>query len=182
MRFLLLILTLFSLPLHAQEMSPEYQNLGYIDLVMEGEERRFPIVATAERSFANKYELSRENGIFKIRLAGVTPSEDGNWEFPMVTIDITTHEIEMFRTIYITYATESFRNDYIFRASTEDQTAVYGELVEGENGLVEFEFRGQLVHYDVGPESRISTPQAGKAPVEISGRVSVTIPAEYRED
>ncbi|HIP22937.1 MAG TPA: hypothetical protein EYG79_04995 [Rhodobacteraceae bacterium] len=183
MRFILAFLTLFSLPLHAQELLPEYQVLGHIDLVMEGEEdRRFPIVATADRSFANKYELSRDNGIFKIRLAGVTPSENGHWEFPMIAIDITTHEIELFRSIYITYSTESFRNDYTFRASTEDQTAVYGDLVEGENGLVEFEFRGQLVHFDVGPETRISTPQAGKAPVEISGRVSVIIPAEYRED
>ena len=42
MRFLLLILTLFSLPLHAQELLPKYQVLGYIDLVMEGEERQFP--------------------------------------------------------------------------------------------------------------------------------------------
>ncbi len=182
MRFILLFLTLFSLPLRAQEMLPEYQNLGYIDLLMEGEERRFPIVATSERSFANKYELSRENGIFKIRLAGVTPSEDGNWEFPMVSIDITTHTNEMFRSIYIDYATGYFRDDYSFRASTQEQTAVYGELVEGENGLVEFAFRGQLVHYDVDPETRVSTPQAGKAPVEISGRVSVIIPEEYRED
>lgn len=182
MRFILAFLALFSLPLQAQEMLPEYQILGHIDLVVKGEELRFPIVATADRSFANKYELSRDNGIFKIRLSGVSPSENGHWEFPMVSVDITTHNNELFRSIYISYSTESFRNDYVFRASTEDQTAFYGELVEGENGLVEFEFRGQLVHYDVDPESRASTPQAGKDPVEITGRVSVIIPAEYRED
>lgn len=184
MRFILAFLTLFSLPLQAQELLPEYQVLGYIDLTMNGEETRYPVIAMPEqeRSFANKYELHREDGIYKIRLAGVTVGEDGNWVFPMISVDITTHDNEMFRSIYISYSTQSFRNDYNFSASTQEQTAVYGELVEEENGLVEFDFRGQLVHYDVGPETRVSTPQEGKDAVEITGHVSVVIPAEYREE
>ncbi|NOR62892.1 MAG: hypothetical protein GQ535_10420 [Rhodobacteraceae bacterium] len=182
MRFILAFLTLFSLPLHAQELLPKYQVLGYIDMVMEGEERRYPVIAMEDRSFANKYELHREDGIYKYRLTGVSVRDDGEWGFPMVSVDITTHDEAMFRSVYITYATETFRNDYVFKAATGDQTAFYGELVEGDNGLVAFEFRGQLIHYDVDPEAGLFTPQAGKAPVEISGRVSVTIPAEYRED
>ncbi len=184
MRFILAFLALFSTPLQAQDLLPDNQVLGYIDLVMEGEEHRFPIIIMLEegRSFANKYELSSENGIYKYRLSGITPGEDGNWTFPMISVDITTHNNELFRSIYISYATEWFRDDYNFTASTEQQDAFYGELVEGEDGLVEFDFRGQLVHYDVDPDSRQSTPQEGKEPVEITGHVSVTIPAEYRED
>lgn len=182
MRLLLLILTLFSLPLHAQELLPKYQVLGTIDLAMEGEEQQFQIIAWDDRSFANKYELDRDTGMFKYRLTGVSVRSDGEWDFPMLSVDITTHEEALFRSIHISYATEPFRNDYAFRASTGDQTAIYGDLVEGEDGLVEFNFRGQLVHYDMDPETRESTPQAGKDPVEITGHVSVTIPAEYRED
>ncbi|MEE9454355.1 MAG: hypothetical protein V3V13_08240 [Paracoccaceae bacterium] len=184
MRFVLVFLVLFSSPLQAQELLPEYQVLGYIDLVMDSEERRFPIIAMPkqDRSFANKYELHREDGIYKIRLSGITPGKDGHWDFPMISVDITTHENEMFRSIYISYATEFFRDDYNFSASTRDQSAFYGELVEDENGLVEFDFRGKLTHYDVDPDTRESTPQEGKAAVEITGHVSVTIPAEYREE
>jgi hypothetical protein len=182
MRFLLLILTLFSLPLHAQELLPKYQVLGYITMVMEGEERQYPIIELEDRSFANKYELSREYGMFSYRLAGVSVRSDGEWDFPMISVDITTHEEDLFRSTYISFATEPFRSDYRFSASTNDQTAIYGELVEGGNGLVEFAFRGQLVHYDVDADAGIFTPQEGKAPVDITGSVSVTIPEEYRED
>ncbi len=182
MRFLLLFFTLFSLPLHAQELLPKYQVLGYVDLVMEGEERRYPVFAMEDRSFANKYLLRREGGMFKYRITGWSVREDGEWDFPMISIDITTHDEDMFRSTYIVYATETYRSDYVFRSSTNDQTAFYGELVEGENGLVEFEFRGQLVHYDVDADAGIFTPQEGKAPVDITGSVSVRIPEVYRED
>jgi len=182
MRFLLLILTLLSFPLHAQELLPKYQVLGYINMVMEGEERQYPVIALEDRSFANKYELSRDYGMFKYRIAGVSVRSDGEWDYPMISVDITTHDEDMFRSIYIVYSTETYRSDYVFRSSTNDQTAFYGELVEGENGLVEFAFRGQLVHYDVDGDAGTFTPQAGKVPVDITGSVSVMIPEEYRED
>jgi len=182
MRYILTLLTFFSLPLYAQELLPKYQVLGTIDLVIEGEARQFPIIALEDRSFANKYELDRDSGMFKYRLAGVSVRSDGEWDYPMISVDITTHNEDMFRSIYIVYSTEPFRSDYTFRAATGDQTAFYGELVEGENGLVEFAFRGQLIHYDVDQEAGLFTPQEGKAPVDITGRVSVMIPEEYRED
>ena len=184
MRFLLLILTLFSLPLHAQELLPKYQVLGYIDLVMEGEERQFPIIALDGRSFANKYQLDRESGMFKYRLAGVSVRSDGEWDYPMISVNITTHNEESGRSTYIAYATGAYGADYIFRSRTPDpeKTAAYDAFVEDETGLVEFTFRGQLVHYDVDGNAGTFTPQEGKAPVDITGRVSVTIPAEYRED
>jgi hypothetical protein len=182
MRFILVFLAVISAPLQAQELLPKYQVLGYIDLVMEGEQRQFPVIELEDRSFANKYELSRKYGMFSYRLAGVSVRSDGEWDFPMISVDITTHDEEMFRSIYINYSTETFRSDYTFSSSTNDQTAFYGDLVEGENGLVEFAFRGQLIHYDVDRDAGIFTPQEGKAPVDITGSVSVTIPEEYRED
>ncbi len=85
MRFILAFLTLFSLPLHAQELLPKYQVLGYINLVMDGEARRYLVMAMEDRSFANKYELRQEDDMYKYRLTGVSVREDGEWSFPMLT-------------------------------------------------------------------------------------------------
>ena len=120
--------------------------------------------------------------MFKYRLAGVSVRSDGEWDYPMISVDITTHDEESGRSTYITYSTEAYRSDYIFRSSTSEQTASYEAFVEGENGLVEFAFRAKLIHYDVDGDAGIFMPQEGKAPVDITGRVSVTIPEEYRED
>lgn len=98
----------------------------------------------------------------------------------MVEIVVTTHDLDILRSFFLRFSDGPFRDDYAFTAGTRDQTAVYGDLEMDDNGLVEFTFHGQLVHYDRDPETAVTTPQAGKDPVEITGSVSVTIPAEFR--
>ncbi len=184
MRFLMTFLLLFSLPLQAQELTSEYEVLGYVDLTMNGEDRRMPVVVLpgGETSFAKTIFLNEEYGIKRFAIAGITPTEQGQWNFPMLDIIAFSHNQAMFRAINITYSTESFRDDYTFSAGTEDQTAQISNFVLGEDWVVEFDFRGTLIHRDRNPETGETTPQEGKDPVEISGHVRTFIPEAFRYD
>lgn len=173
---------MFSLPVQAQELGPDYNVVGYIDLTMDGVEARYQVFSEPEigRSYSDIENLDTENGMQRIKTTGVTPRADGHWEFPMVEIIVTTHDLEILRSIFIRFSDGPFRNDYAFTAGTRFQTAIYGDLEMGDTGLVKFNFRGQLEHKDRDTETGETTPLAGKAPVEITGSVNVTIPEEFR--
>lgn len=180
MRLLLIIFVLFSLSACTQQGQETSKSniIGYVDLTMAGEETRFPVITIPKdgKSFANIYEAPD-----RVSISGITLAQNGGWQFPMISIVASIQDISVFKSIHIDYATETFRNDYAFTASSATETAKLTNLVMNENGLVEFEFSGQLVHQDRDPETGKTTPQEGKDSVEISGKVSVIIPAEFRQ-
>lgn len=183
MRLIWAFLILLAAPVTGQEMSSDYVVIGYVDLTMQGEDRRLPVVVepAQERSYARLTELHKEQGINRVDITGVTPSEDGKANFPVIALVVNTNKNEMFYGIFIRYSLEPFRNDYAFTAATADKTAKVSNLVTDENGLVEYDFRGQLTHRDRDPETGETTPQAGRDVVEISGHVRVIIPAKFRD-
>ena len=178
MRFILAALIFFALPAFANNLSSRYEVIGQMDVIVDGEELILPIAVDLEagRSFA---EIQEFFGVRNLTISGVSVSEDGSWDRPIVSLMIGLGNGPFGGLSNVSLSEKGRDLQHPTEANIEYGKMEMTDFSITDQGEVELDFTAELIRFVLDEEYN-QTPEEGLAPVAISGHVSVVIPAEFQ--
>ena len=177
MRYFLVFILALAFPVHAQQLSDEYNIIGQMDTIYDGTETEFFIATRPERedSFAEiKVFMGRE----MLQITGVSAAENGSYDNPMLsfTIGLNGNSLGMMNSLGVMEAGRDMKHP-------TEAIGIEGELEitnfsRSDGGTVSFDFNASAVRKVINDEWEQS-PEDGMPHLPISGHVELVIPAEF---
>ena len=180
MRFIITALIFLAVPVAAQNLSSDYEQIGEILVTMDGEDMSFPVVVDLVQGSSQSFSID-STGMNSVGVTGFLLNENGEPSSTVFTIGVVYRGTSLVMPMSAEFKEDGINSKSLAIADGELSSIVITDFVESENNTFEFGFSGMLVHatYD---ETWDLTVDEGAAPIAVSGSVSVVIPAEFHSE
>ncbi len=181
MRLILTLFLLLASPAFAQELSSDYIPIGTMDMTIDGKDRVFHIatIPASDTSFA---EIRFFFGQKTLTITGVSADDNGDYTRPMISLTMILSQYGSTGLASVGYFEEGRDSKHPTEANNiETGKFEINSFTITDDGEIELDFTAEAIRLEADENWDLS-PEEGMPPVIMSGHVSVTIPAEYREE